>query len=92
MNTLSNLSKVFEKLIFSQINTCMSDKFSKHQTGFRKNHNTQHGLLNMTENRKSDLNKRNKIGEKTSFENVFKTSSRRLANMSSKLFQDVLSS
>ena len=52
----------------------MSDKFSKHQTGFRKNHNTQHGLLNMTENRKSNLNKRNKIGEKTSFENVFKTS------------------
>ena len=52
----------------------MSDKFSKHQTGFRKSHNTQHGLLNMTENRKSNLNKRNKIGEKTSFENVFKTS------------------
>ena len=28
-STLSNLSKVFEKLIFSQINTYMSDKFNK---------------------------------------------------------------
>ena len=28
-STLSNLSKVFEKLIFSQINTYMSDKFYK---------------------------------------------------------------
>ena len=28
VSTLSHLSKVFEKLIYSQINTCMSDKFS----------------------------------------------------------------
>ena len=28
-SALSNLSKVFEKLIFSQINTYMSDKFYK---------------------------------------------------------------
>ena len=42
MSTLSNLSKVFEKLIYSQINTYMSDKFSKYLTVFRKDHNTQH--------------------------------------------------
>ena len=40
----------------------MSDKFSKYLTGFRKNHNTQHVLLNMIENWKSNLNKGNKIG------------------------------
>ena len=50
-STLSNLSKVFEKLIYSQINTYMNDKFSKYLAGFRKNHNTQHALLNMTENK-----------------------------------------
>ena len=62
VSTLPNLSKVFEKLIYSQINTYMSDKFSKCLTGFRKNHNTQHALLNMIENRKTNLNKGNKIG------------------------------
>ena len=62
MSTLSNISKVFEKLIYSQINTYMSDKFSKYLTGFRKNHNTQHALLNMIENRKTNVNKANKTG------------------------------
>ena len=60
VSTLSNLSKVFEKLIYAQINTYMSDKFSKYQTGSRKNHNTQHAPLNMTENWKSNLNKGNR--------------------------------
>ena len=50
VSTLSNLSKLFEKLIYSQIYTYMSDKFSKYLTGFRKNHNTHHALLNMIEN------------------------------------------
>ena len=59
VSTLSNLSKVFEKLIYSQINTYMSDKFSKYLTGF---HNMQHTLLNMIEYWKSNLNKGNKIG------------------------------
>ena len=49
-------------LIYSQINTYMSDKFSKYLTGFPKNHSTQHALLNMIENWKNNLNKRNKIG------------------------------
>ena len=30
VSTLSNLSNVFEKRIYSQINTYMSDKFSKY--------------------------------------------------------------
>ena len=40
----------------------MSDKFSKYLTGFCKSHNTQHALLNMTENWKQNLNYENKIG------------------------------
>ena len=39
-SALSNLSKVSEKLILSQINTYVSDNFSKYLTVFRKNHNT----------------------------------------------------
>ena len=58
VSAISDLSKAFEKLIYSQINTYMSDKFSKYLTGFRKNHNTQHALLNI-ENWKSDLNNSN---------------------------------
>ena len=61
VSTLSNLSKVFEKLIYSQINTFMSGKFCKYLTGFRKNQNTQHALLNIIENWNSNLNKENKI-------------------------------
>ena len=40
----------------------MNDKFSKCLTGIRKNHNTQHALLNMIEIWKSNLTKENKIG------------------------------
>ena len=49
VSTLSNLSKVFGKLIYSQINTYMSDTFCKYLTGFCKNHNTPQVLLNMIE-------------------------------------------
>ena len=61
VSTFYNLSKVFKKRIYSGINTYMSDKFSKYLTGFRKNHNTQHAFLNMIENWRSRVNKRNKI-------------------------------
>ena len=40
----------------------MSDKFSKYLTRFCEDHNTQHALLSMIENWKSNLNKRNEIG------------------------------
>ena len=49
-------------IIFSLINTYMSGKFSKYPAEFRKNHNTQHALLNRIEHWKSNLNKENKIG------------------------------
>ena len=64
VSTLSNLSK--EKLMHSKnlftLKLIHSYKFSKYLTGFRKNHNTEHALLNMIENWKNNINKRNKIG------------------------------
>ena len=62
VSKLSNASKVFEQLIYSQVETFMSDKFSKYLTRYRKNHNTQHALLHVIENWKSNLNKGKRIG------------------------------
>ena len=59
---LSTFSKVFEKLLFEQINGHMQGKFSKHLTGFRKNHSTQNASLVMIEKRKTILNKKFKVG------------------------------
>ena len=44
-STLSSFSKIFEKLIYSQVTSYMDRKFSKYLEGFRRNHNTQHVLL-----------------------------------------------
>ena len=55
-------SKVFEKLLFEQINDHMQSKFSKHLTGIHKNHSTQNALLAMIEKLRTILNKKLKIG------------------------------
>ena len=49
VSMLSNFLKVFEKLLFEQINDHMQCKFSKHLTGFRKTYSTQNALLVMIE-------------------------------------------
>ena len=45
VSTLSSFSKIFEKLIYLQLNNYMQNKFSVYLTGFWKNHGTQHALL-----------------------------------------------
>ena len=62
VSMLSTFSKVFEKLLFEQINDRMQSKFSKHLTGFRKNHSTQNALVVMIEKWKTILNKKLKVG------------------------------
>ena len=62
ISTLSNFSKIFEKLIYNQIKYFMKAKLSKYLTSFRKIHNTEHVLLKMIETRWSMLNKSNKVG------------------------------
>ena len=62
VSMLSTFSKVFEKLLFEQINDHMQSKFSKHLTGFRKNHRTQNALVVMIEKWKIIFNKKLKAG------------------------------
>ena len=49
ISLLSDVSKVYEKVIFKQISTYFEPYFSNLLTGFRKNNNTQHSLLKMLE-------------------------------------------
>ena len=56
------MSKVFEKLIFKQIEEYIEPFLSKHLTGFRKNHNTQNSLLYMLEKWKESLDQKKVIG------------------------------
>ena len=58
---LSHISKVFERIIYNQINEYIEPFLSKVLTGFCKNHNTQHFLLKMLENFKEVLDKGNLI-------------------------------
>ena len=57
VSLLPNVSKIFERLIYKQINGYMCDKLSKYITGFRKCHGTQHSLLVMLEKWKKALDK-----------------------------------
>ena len=58
VSMLSTFTKVFEKLLFEQINDHMQSKFSKHLTGFHKYHSTQIALLVMIEKWKTILKKK----------------------------------
>ena len=49
VSLLPHLSKVFERIIYKQINSYMEDKLTKCLTGYRKSHGTQHSLLAMLE-------------------------------------------
>ena len=40
VNVLSHVSKVFERIIYQQIEDAMKDKLSNPLTSFRKNHST----------------------------------------------------
>ena len=61
VNVFSHASKIFERIVFNQINLFFEEKFSPQLTGFRKNHSTQNALLNMIEKWKHALDKDNYI-------------------------------
>ena len=42
VSVLAHVSKVFERIMYHQINDYRKDKLWKQLTGFRKNHRTQH--------------------------------------------------
>ena len=62
ISTLSNFAKLFESIIYSQLNDWKENKFSKYLNRFRKNHNTQNSLLRMIETWKAKLKNRSKVG------------------------------
>ena len=62
VSVLSAMSKIFERLMLSQINDYMSDKLSIFLCGFRKGMSSQNCLLFLIENLKKSLDKSNKFG------------------------------
>ena len=62
VSILPHMSKVFERILYKQIDTFMTTKFSPYLCGFRKNHNAQYSLLKMTETWKKHLDKGEKVG------------------------------
>ena len=54
---LPHVSKVFECILYTQINNYIENKLSKYITGFRKSHGTQHSLMIMLEKWKNVLDK-----------------------------------
>ena len=44
ITTLPNFAKLFENIIYSQLNDYMENNFSKYLTGFRKNHNAPNSV------------------------------------------------
>ena len=58
VGVLSHACKIFEKIVFNQLNLL----FFFLKLRFRKNHNTQYTLLNMTEKWKDALDKGEKVG------------------------------
>ena len=61
ISLLSHISKVFERLLYNQVNEYIQPFLSKVLTEFRENHNTQHSLLKILENFKEALNKGNSV-------------------------------
>ena len=47
ISLLPVISKVFEKIIYNQLNDFMKNKLSMYLCGFRKDYSTQHTLINM---------------------------------------------
>ena len=57
VSVLSHTSKVFESIMYIQIESFMEDKLPKLLTGFRKNYNTLHCLSNILEKWKNTFDK-----------------------------------
>ena len=62
IRTISSFSKIFEKLVYNQVNSYMEPKLSKYLREFRRNHNTQHALLRMIKSWRALLNKVQNVG------------------------------
>ena len=61
ISTFSNFSKVFEILIYTQVNSFLESELSKCLADFLKNHNTSNAFLKIIELWCSVLNKGDKV-------------------------------
>ena len=52
---LSNISKIYERCIYDQIQLFFNSILSKYQCGFRRGYNTQHCLVSLIEKRKKSV-------------------------------------
>ena len=57
VSVLSHVPKVFERIVYIQVDNFMKDKLSNLLTGLRKNHSTQHRLMYMFEMWKNTLDR-----------------------------------
>ena len=62
ISTLSNFTKLFESILFTQLNGYMQKKIFKISHGFSETQNTQNSLLRMIESWKFRLNNGPKVG------------------------------
>ena len=62
ISVLSHASKIFERIVFNQMNLFFESRFSPLLAGFRKNRSTQNALLNMIEKWKHALDKGKRVG------------------------------
>ena len=63
VSLLPHVSKVFERIIYKQVNTYTEDKLSKYLTGFRKSHGTQYLIVTMLEKWKKAIDKGECVSE-----------------------------
>ena len=57
-----NTTKIFEKIVYSQLNNFLETKFSNLLSGFRKKYSTQHTLFNLLENWRTSLDNAEIVG------------------------------
>ena len=62
ISILPSISKVFERLLFQQITSFVSEKISPYLCGFSKGFSTQHALLRLMEKLNTSLDKKQKVG------------------------------
>ena len=62
ISILPPISKIYEKILFKQINLFFQDKFSDLLCGFRKGFSTQHALFKLLQKWQSCLDKKGIVG------------------------------
>ena len=61
ISLLCHMSKVFERILYNQLNDYMKHKLSNILAGFQKSHSAQHSLLIMIEKWKRAINEKRKV-------------------------------